>query len=151
MERYNQITELYNTLIKSWNNRDANGFSELFSNDGNVVGFDGSQMNGREAINEELTRIFNNHKTASFVTIIREIRFLAENVALLRAAVGMVLPDTDEIHEAANAIQSLIAVQIDGKWNIELFQNTPAEFHGRPELHEQLTSELQEVYDNNQK
>ena len=34
--------------------------------------------------------------------------------------------------------------QPDGKWKIISFQNTPAAFHGRPELAEQLSAELRE-------
>jgi hypothetical protein len=36
------------------------------------------------------------------------------------------------------------------KWNLEisLFQNAPAEFHGRPELVEQMTKELSELLTN---
>jgi hypothetical protein len=29
-------------------------------------------------------------------------------------------------------------------WRIELFQNTPAQFHGRPELVSEMTAELQQ-------
>ena len=33
----------------------------------------------------------------------------------------------------------------DGAWQVELFQNTPAAFHGRPELSEQMTEELRQA------
>ena len=32
-----------------------------------------------------------------------------------------------------------------GEWRISLFQNTPAQFHGRPDLVERLTRELREA------
>ena len=48
-----------------------------------------------------------------------------------------------KVREAAvNAIQILVAARRDGQWRIELFQNTPAAFHGRPEASEVLTAEL---------
>lgn len=50
-----------------------------------------------------------------------------------------------EINPDVNAHQTLVAVQKDGKWQIQLFQNTPAQFHGRPELVEQMTEELRQV------
>jgi hypothetical protein len=31
------------------------------------------------------------------------------------------------------------------KWRIALFQNTPAQFHGRPELVQQLTEQLRQL------
>nr|WP_263596933.1 hypothetical protein [Metabacillus idriensis] len=33
----------------------------------------------------------------------------------------------------------------ENKWLIQLFQNTPAKFHGRPELNEQMTKELNQL------
>lgn len=45
----------------------------------------------------------------------------------------------------ALAVQSLIAVKSAATWWIALFHNTPAQFHGRPELVQQLTEELQQL------
>ena len=42
----------------------------------------------------------------------------------------------------SNAIQTLIAKRGDDGWWIAVFQNTPAQYHGRPEAAEALTSEL---------
>ena len=63
-------------------------------------------------------------------------------MALLRAIVGMVLPGKNEINPGTNAIQALIATFEKGAWKISLFQNTPAQFHGHPELVENMTREL---------
>lgn len=60
----------------------------------------------------------------------------------MRAIVGMV-PD-GELVPALNAHQTLVAVKRDSQWTIELFQNTPAQFHGRPDLVEQMTEELRQ-------
>jgi hypothetical protein len=42
-------------------------------------------------------------------------------------------------------IQTLIAVKRDGQWRIVLFQNTPAQLHGRPELVQAMTEELRQL------
>jgi hypothetical protein len=57
----------------------------------------------------------------------------------------MVPPGRSDINPAVNAIQLLVASHRDGRWQIELFQNTPAAFHGRPELSAALTEELRSV------
>ncbi|HST88891.1 MAG TPA: hypothetical protein VLJ14_10970 [Ktedonobacterales bacterium] len=46
-----------------------------------------------------------------------------------------------EIALALNAVQTIIAARHEGRWSIMLFQNTPARFHGRPELARQLMDE----------
>ncbi len=136
------IRALYGNLLGCWNKRDSSGFAALFVEDANVIGFDGSQMNGRVEIGGMLSQIFTDHQTASYVSKVREVRFLGPNVAILRAAVGMVPHGQTEINPALNAIQTLVAVKLDGQWRIALFQNTPAQFHGRPDLVQALTEEL---------
>lgn len=136
------VRALYQRLLDAWNAQDANAYAMLFGQKGHVVGFDGSVVNGRAAIGEHLRLIFADHVTAAYVGIVREVRFLGGDTALLRAVVGMVPPGAEDINPAANAIQSLVATRANGHWHVELFHNTPAQFHGRPELAEELTAAL---------
>ncbi len=139
-----QIEKLYEALLSAWNKQDAKGYASLFAENASAVGFDGSQMNGAAEVESELSQIFAHHKTAEYISIVREVRFLSSDIALLRAVVGMVSPGHNDINPAVNAIQSLVAVKDNGIWRIALFQNTPAQFHGRPELAEELTEELRQ-------
>ena len=93
----------------------------------------------------ELSRIFADHQTAAYYGKIREVRFLASDVAVLRAVVGMVPPGQSDINPAVNAIQLLVATRQEGRWRVAEFQNTPAQFHGRPDLAEALTAELRQL------
>ncbi len=144
-----KVRSLYKTLLESWNNNKATDFANLFSNDGNVIGFDGSQMNGKKEIKDELSKIFSEHKVGSFVGIIREFRPLSPTVFLLRAVAGMVPPGKSTIKKEVNAIQTLIVQKEQEDFKIALYHNTPAAFHGRPELSEELTRELQHEVDAN--
>ena len=136
------VQALYAESLDSWNRRDAAAMAALYDEQANVTGFDGSQMNGPAEIESEIGAVFRDHQTAAYVGKVREVRFLAPDVALLRAVVGMVPPGGTDINPAANAIQSLVATRQAGQWRIALFQNTPAQFHGRPQLAEALTEEL---------
>jgi uncharacterized protein (TIGR02246 family) len=91
--------------------------------------------------------VFANHRVAAYVPIVREIRQLALDAALLRAVVGMVPPGTDVINPATNAVQTLVAACHEGRWRIEMLQNTPAAWHGRPADADALTAELQAAYE----
>ena len=142
------VRSLYEELIDSWNKRDAAKMGSLFAKDGNVIGFDGSQMNGRAEIESTLGQIFKDHPTAPFVTKVREVRFLKPGIAVLRAVAGMVPPGQSDIKPDVNAIQTMVVSKDDGRWRVAVFQNTPAAFHGRPELAESLTQELREVLRN---
>lgn len=138
------IEELYFNLLDRWNNRDADGFATYFTKDGKCIGFDGSQLNGQTAIATELRRIFTDHNTNFFVGIIRDVCFLSPTIALLHAVASTMPRNTKQINPDTNAIQSLIAVQENSQWSIVLYQNTPAQFHGRPDLAQDLTNELQQ-------
>jgi uncharacterized protein (TIGR02246 family) len=138
------VEELYRKLHDRWNAHDAEGFAALFEA-GHSIGFDGSEMQGRSEIAAELGRIFADHETAAYVAKIRDVRVITPEVALLRAVVGMVPPGKAELNPDVNAIQTLLARRRDGDLTIALFQNTPAQYHGRPEAAEALTAELREL------
>ena len=136
------VRSLYRALLTAWNERDAGGLADHFSSDGHLVGFDGSQIDGRSEIEDAMARIFMDHQTASYVAKVRGVDFLSPDVALLRAVVGMVPSGQTDLNPAVNAVQVLVAVRKPDHWRVALFQNTPAAFHGSPELSEHLTEEL---------
>jgi len=138
------IERLYHELIESWDKVKARDYANLFAEDANVIGFDGSTMNGRKEIFEHINSIFNNHKTGKYVTIVKEVRFLSPDIGILQAVTGLVPSGKDELEPKTNAIQTMVAEKEEDEWHIALFQNTPAQFHGRPELVEAMTKELRE-------
>ena len=140
-----EVAELYQRVLGAWNRRSAADFAALFAEDGSVVGFDGSQMNGRAAIAAELGRIFADHRTGAYVGIVRDVRWLSPEAALLRAVGGLVPDGKHELNPAANSIQSLVAARTAGAWQIVHYTNTPAQFHGRPDLAEALSAELRQL------
>jgi uncharacterized protein (TIGR02246 family) len=146
MIEHQRVVSLYEQLLGAWNERHAAQFAAAFVDDGTAVGFDGSGMNGRAEIESSLRAVFADHQTARYVAKIREVRELAPGVALLRSVVGMVPPGAAAINPRVNAIQSVVAVARGNEVKIALLQNTPAAFHGRPELVEQLTRELMDIW-----
>lgn len=134
--------ELYRQLLEAWDKRNARDFALLFAPDGNIVGFDGTQVFGQADIGAHLSEIFSHHQTARYVPIVREVRSLTEGAAILSAVAGMVPPDKVDIDPDVNAVQTMVAVRTSGAWKIALFQNTPAAFHDRPDAAKKLTEEL---------
>ena len=140
-----EVRTLYQKTLDGWNQHNAEAFAAYFDEDSDVVGFDGSLMKGRTEVASTLQQIFADHLTAPYVCKVREVRFLSPDVALLRAIVGMVPHGQSDIAPQLNATQTLVVAKRDGQWRIALFQTTPAQFHGRPELVEQMTEELREL------
>jgi uncharacterized protein (TIGR02246 family) len=133
---------VYQHLLQAWNNMNAKEYAGLFDKEANLVGFDGSQANGREEILDHLSGVFANHKTGKYVGLVREVRFLDSVTVILRAVAGLVPDGQKDINPATNAIQTAVLHKLGNKYRIVLFQNTPAAFHGRPEEAEKLTAEL---------
>lgn len=141
------VRALYAELLRAWNERDAAAFAALFADDGAMIGFDGSQATSAE-IEGHLTPVFLGHPTARYVAKVLGVRGVGPGAATLRAMVGMIPPGQHDLNPAVNALQSLVAgCEDDGRWRIVLFQTTPAQYHGRPELVAAHTAEIQQVAD----
>jgi uncharacterized protein (TIGR02246 family) len=137
-----EARELYRQLLEAWDKRNARDFALLFAPDGNIVGFDGTQVFGQAEVGAHVSEIFSHHQTARYVSIVREVRPVSDSATILTAVAGMVPPDKDDINPEVNAVQTLVAAKTAGGWKVALFQNTPAAFHGRPDDAKKLTEEL---------
>jgi uncharacterized protein (TIGR02246 family) len=136
------VRALYRAILEAWNSHGASAFAALFAEDGVVVGFDGSQVVGRAQVETEMAAIFADHATGRYIGIAHSVQQLGPDVALLHAVSGVVPAGADAIQPELNAIQSMVAQRQTDGWRVILYQNTPAAFHGRPELADALTAEL---------
>jgi uncharacterized protein (TIGR02246 family) len=141
-EAVTAATALYRRLIDGWNTHDSDAMGATLLSDSLVIGFDGSQMVGREQAVTELGAIFADHEVARYVTKVRSVIPLGADAGVLHAVAGMVPPGASEIKPEQNSIQTVVAHRAGGDWSVALFQTTPAQFHGRPELSQALTAEL---------
>jgi len=53
-----RVLSVYRRILEAWNRRNADEFAAAFTLDGNVVGFDGSPLNGQAEIAATLRGIF---------------------------------------------------------------------------------------------
>ena len=137
------VRALYESLLRSWNSGDANKFADLFMEDGICVGFDGTEYCSAKEIESELSKIFRDHKVASYVWKIRDTKQVDDHTVILRAVAGMTPPGSRSIKPERNVIHVLLARKHEDQWLIASYQNTPARYDGRPEAVEALTAELQ--------
>jgi uncharacterized protein (TIGR02246 family) len=138
-----QLLILYRELIGAWNDQDAKGMASLYTSQGIQIGFDGSTIIGPKAIVKHLATIFRKHPTPKFVFIVRKTRLLGADYGLVQATAGMVPRNGLSIDASKNVIQMMLASRKKSNWKIDLFQNTPAKFDGRPDDVQELTTELQ--------
>jgi uncharacterized protein (TIGR02246 family) len=145
MDEDREVVFVYRRLLGAWNSKSAGDMAALFDADGYIVGFDGSQHIGAENIESEIGSILADHATARYVAKVRAVRLLTPDVAVLRAVAGMVPPGQGDLNPAVNVVQTLVVVKRAGRWRIAVYQNTPAAYHGRTNLRDELTEELRQV------
>lgn len=137
-----EVRELYRKLLEAWDKRSARDYALLFAPDAILVGFDGTQVFGQTDIGAHISEVFSHHQTARYVSIVRGVRAVTNDVVALSAVAGMVPPNKTDINPEVNAVQTMVAARQGSAWQVALFQNTPAAFHGRPNDAKALTEEL---------
>jgi uncharacterized protein (TIGR02246 family) len=137
-----QIRALYAAFIDGWNQRSGAAVSSGFADDGELIGFDGSQTAGRLSIAAEFRKIFGSHQTPLYVALIRSVRPMADGVAVLHAHAGAIPAGGNDLDPDLLTVHTMVAVHDAGRWRIGLLQATPAAWHQRPEAREALIGEL---------
>jgi uncharacterized protein (TIGR02246 family) len=134
------IRALYQQFMDGWNAASGDAFAAQFEQDGDLVGFDGTHIKGRQEIASFHQHLFDMFlKGSRLVGKVRNVRFLASDVAVMHAVGGTVMAGKIDLDPERNSVQTLV----DGKWNLTAFQNTRATYVGRPEESQKLTEELQ--------
>jgi uncharacterized protein (TIGR02246 family) len=140
-----RIEACYGQLLAAWNRRDAEAFAALFTHDGHAIAFDGSAMSGRAEIASTLATVFQNERTGTYAASIRDVFEIAPGVVLLRSVVGMIPHDSFDLNLMVKATQSVVFLECDDEAKVVLLQSTPAAFHGRSDVAEVLSLELEQI------
>jgi uncharacterized protein (TIGR02246 family) len=70
------------------------------------------------------------------------VRFLTPYVAVMHVVGGTIMAGQSDIEPERNSVQTLVAMKDSrGEWYLTAFQNTRAQYLGRPEQSQDLTEE----------
>lgn len=137
------IRSLYQQLMDGWNAASGYAFAAPFEEDGDLVGFDGTHIKGRQEIASFHQHLFDMFlKGSRLIGKVRSMRFLTSNVAVMHAVGGTVMAEQSDLEPERNSVQTLVAVKRNEKWSLAAFQNTRATYMGRPEESQKLTEKL---------
>ncbi len=139
------IRAVYAEYLAGWNARSGARVAAVLTDDGDVVGFDGSATHGRLQIAADMRRLFADHQTPAYVGLVRSVRGIADGVAVLHAVAGMSDPVTDRLDPALHAVHTAVVVQEGRRWKISVLTATPARYHGHPAAVAALTADLEAV------
>jgi uncharacterized protein (TIGR02246 family) len=119
------VRDLYQELMDAWNKGSGDAFAAVFTQDGDLVAFDGTHFKGREEIAPFHQELFDKWlKGTRLVGRVEDVRFLSPEVALMHAVGSTVMRGKSEPSPERDSIQTLVAVRRDGEWRLAAFQNT---------------------------
>lgn len=121
-----EIRALQTLQQEAWNHQDAKAYTNLFTDDADVVNVMGWWWKGKAEIERKLTDAFAFVFRESVLTINDvEVRFLAPEIAVAHVRWAMVGARTPKgLPEPQQGIQLQVLQKKAGKWLIASFQNT---------------------------
>ena len=119
------VCDLYQQLMDGWNRGSGDAFAAVFTEDGDLVAFDGTHFKGRKEIAPFHQQLFDKWmKGSRLVGQVEHVRFLSPDVALLHTVGGTVMRDKTEPSPERDSIQTLVTTRQNGEWRLAAFQNT---------------------------
>ena len=119
------VSGLYQQLMDGWNRGSGDAFAAVFTEDGDLVAFDGTHFKGRQEIAPFHQQLFDKWmKGTRLVGQLKAVRCLSSDVALMHAVGSTVMPGKTEPSPERDSIQTLVAVRQGGEWSLTAFQNT---------------------------
>jgi uncharacterized protein (TIGR02246 family) len=126
------VRTLYQRLMDGWNDGNADAFAAPFAEDGDLVAFDGTHFKGRSDIVAFHHRLFQTYLKGTRLTgEVTDLRFLNNNVAVMHAAGSTIMRGKSFPSPERDSIQTLVAVRLNGSWQLAAFQNTRIRPMGR--------------------
>ena len=119
------VRALYQQLMDGWNQGSGDAFAAVFTEDGDLVAFDGTHFKGREEIAPFHQELFYKWmKGSRLAGHAKDVRFLNPDVALMHALGSTVMRGKSEPSPERDSIQTLVAVRQGEEWRLAAFQNT---------------------------
>ena len=119
------VRTLYQQLMDGWNQGSGTAFAVAFTEDGDLVAFDGTHFHGRAEIAPFHQELFDKWlKGSRLVGQVKCVRFLSPDIALMHAVGGTIMRGKSQPAPERDSIQTLVAVRQNGEWLLAAFQNT---------------------------
>ncbi|MGH8607590.1 MAG: SgcJ/EcaC family oxidoreductase [Gammaproteobacteria bacterium] len=126
------VRGLYQQLMDGWNKGSSEAFAAVFAEDGDLIGFDGTHLKGRQGVARFHQPLFKTHlKGTRLVGEVTSVRFLSAEVALMHAIGRTVIRGKSAPSPERDSIQTLVASRHGGEWLLAAFQNTRVRPIGR--------------------
>ncbi len=139
------ISEKANAFIEAFNKGDAKAIAAQFAEDAEWVDDEGHVLNGRDAIEKDLTKMFSEHPGRKLDLDVESVRSLTPDVAVDKGTSTIEEPD------GSTSVTSYTATRVkkDNVWLVSELTETGAPLAGNAEHHLQELSWLVGTWDDN--
>lgn len=119
------VAGLPRRLVEVWAAHDADGFADLFHEDGTLI-LPGAYLAGRDAIRGYMGDAYKTFYKGTRVTgSPLSVRFLGPDVGLLITEGGVIAAGRTDLADADAIRATWLVVRRDGEWRLAAYQNTP--------------------------
>lgn len=133
-------------MADGWNSGRGDEFAAAFAEEGDLVGFDGTHLKGRQEIAEFHQRLFDTVLQGARMEIqVKEIRFLRSDVALLHSTSQTTMAGQPEAAPERDSIQTIVAIKEGAEWRIAAFQNTRIQSWSGTEGPQEVLEQLEQI------
>src|SRR5829696_6982462 len=112
------VRALYQQLMDGWNQGSGEAFAAVFTEDGDLVAFDGTHFKGRQQIAPFHQQLLDNKwmKGSRLVGEVKDVRFLSPDIAVMHAVGSTVMRGKSEPSPERASIQTLVVVREGDEW-----------------------------------
>ena len=116
---------LNDALTDRWDQADAQGYGDLFTDDVDYIPVTGVRYEGRDALVRSHQALFEGPlRGTTLQGRLLDVRLLAPDIALVHRVGSLRFPGVPDGVKPAETIQTMVVVERDGRWQITAFQNT---------------------------
>lgn len=125
-EREKEALSVPLRLVAAWAKNDADGVADVFTDDGILILPGDVFKQGRGEIRAFMSAAYAGPFKGSGVTGTPvDVRFMSDDVALLRTHGGILAPGEKEIDPELAVRSTWVVVKRDGEWQLAGYQNSP--------------------------
>jgi len=120
-----KLQSLLRRVLAAWERGDGRALAAEFADDGDIVFFEGSCLQGRPQIEAVMQHLFETTlRGTRYLAKVKALRFVTPEVALMQTLGGVVFPEETIIPVERCSVQTFVIVRIRGTWSVASFQNT---------------------------
>jgi uncharacterized protein (TIGR02246 family) len=125
-EREKEVLSVMLRLVAAWANYDADAVANVFTKDGVLILPGDVLKKSRDEIQAFMTAAYAGpFKGSRVVGKAVDVRFVSDDVALLRSHGGILAPGQTEIVPAMAVRSTWVVVKIENEWKLAVYQNSP--------------------------